>query len=219
VGPDLIYAGFQGFRSLSNSLQTLEARESDFGAKLDPLTNGWPGDDEVIGLYSTRRSQYLAARGSTIYVLSVNRERRRADWTTWTVPGGLTITDMVELNGELFFRAGNRVYQVAEGIDQDLIDGTLYDVPVRLETPDHTKGPHRKMIQRVYGLATEDTQLQLRIDGRNGRMQTLPGRYPAAGSVFATGMGRSFGFSIRDFVASADWRLSALWIEGSNLGN
>lgn len=128
---DLFYFSQGGFRSLKQNLLTGQFREGDLGARIQPLTKSI--DPTAVGsrpiaLWSQSRQQYLCAIGSTMYALTYSMEADKAvsGWTTWAMPA--VVEYIVELDGELYFRAGNTIYQAVKGGATTLENGYNFDL-------------------------------------------------------------------------------------------
>jgi hypothetical protein len=121
---DLFYFSRGGFRSLKQNLLTGQFREGDLGARIQPLTKDLdPLTSAPVALWSQARQQYLCAFGGTVFALTYSNQEKAlvSGWTTWTLPAA--VESMVELDGEVYFRAGTTIYQAIRGGDPTLETG------------------------------------------------------------------------------------------------
>ena len=117
IGGDLICFGPAGFSSLTTARDTGLADHGDIGEEIRSLTEEITGTDAVIALFSQRRSQYLAAYGTTVYVLNRYRGQSDPSWVKWTLP--VEVEAMAELNGVVYIRSGDTLYRLDDTVGRD----------------------------------------------------------------------------------------------------
>ncbi len=113
---DLFYFSRGGFRSLSRSLVTGDDLAEDIGAPIAELTKEATLADPV-GFWSEARSQYIAANGTTVYVLTYSPSKDTTGWTTWTLP--VAVEHIAENNGILYIRSGDTIYRFDPDAEAD----------------------------------------------------------------------------------------------------
>lgn len=106
---DPIYFARGGFRTMSITTVAGQTNDSDVGAPIYPETKTLDLTGlKPVAVWSSNRAQYMCAIGSTMYVYTNSPQSGRTGWTKYSLP--YTVTDMVELDGDVFIRAGNAVY-------------------------------------------------------------------------------------------------------------
>ncbi len=130
---DCIFLSASGFANLSTSASlsvanassssgvSSEARFAAIGERIKSLTSTIASTATPVSIWSQKRSQYLCAVGTTVYVYSVytNGQATGDFWTTWTLP--TTVDYMVEVDSVVYIRSGNTLYKL------DDTTGTDYD--------------------------------------------------------------------------------------------
>ncbi len=120
VAGDLFYFSQGGFRSLYTVLISGQLQEDDgMGAGIQPLTKlEDPTVTPPVALWSQTRGQYLCAFGSTVYVYRYSPKLKLTGWTTYEL-GDAAVTDMCELDGFVYLRAGTAVYRLDPAYDDN----------------------------------------------------------------------------------------------------
>ncbi len=119
---DLFYFTRGGFRSLHTQTVTGQIQENDdIGAPIDELSAQETGQASVA-LWSQSRGQYLCAFGSRVYAFRYSPMSKVMGWTTWEL--GATVDAMVELNGVMYIRSGDNLYDLKAGY----LDGSTWEV-------------------------------------------------------------------------------------------
>jgi hypothetical protein len=118
---DLFYFTRGGFRSLHTATVTGQIQEQDdIGGPIDKIAQQ-ETQTTAHALWSQRRAQYLCAFGTRMYAFRYSPKSKVMGWTIWEL--AVPVENMVELNGILYFRSGNKLYQfnpaaaVAENFD------------------------------------------------------------------------------------------------------
>lgn len=121
---DCIFLSASGFANLVTSASlslantvgasgvSSEARFAAIGERIKSLTAAITSTATVVALWSQKRSQYLCAVGTTIYVYSVytNAQATGDFWSVWTVP--TTVDYMCEAgDGFIYIRSGDTLYR------------------------------------------------------------------------------------------------------------
>lgn len=106
---DPIYFAQGGFRNLEVVAVTGQSNDSDIGAPIYPETKTLDLTGiKPVALWSSYRAQYMCAFGSTMYCYTNSPQSGRTGWTKYTLP--YSVTDMVELDGVVYVRAGDQIY-------------------------------------------------------------------------------------------------------------
>jgi hypothetical protein len=135
---DMFYFSEGGFQSLATQTQTGELREQGFGAPVRELTKRfitWD-PDEVVSLWSQARAQYLCAFNDEdtceVFAYKWLPAFNVSGFTRWRLP--VRVDYWAELNGILYIRSGDMVYQLSPDAFKDEIDGVQQLVDAWYET-------------------------------------------------------------------------------------
>lgn len=110
MGGQTVYFSNGGFRTVAAVAVTGEKNDSDIGANIYPETRNINVTVNVpISVWSPTRSQMLCAIGAVVYVYTNSPQSQVTGWTKYTLP--ITVTDMIELNGVVYLRAGTTIYK------------------------------------------------------------------------------------------------------------
>lgn len=130
---DMFYFSRGGFRSLSRSLVTGDNKAEDIGAKVADLTSGIDTTTyEPVSLWAESRSQFLAAFGTTVFVLTYSPSTDSVGWTTWELP--VPVEYMTENGSNLYIRSGDTVYVLDEAAEEDTAGPVSFDVALAFQT-------------------------------------------------------------------------------------
>lgn len=135
---DVFYYSEGGFRSLATQTVTGELREGDLGAAIRILTEEFKDIDPqmVKSLWSQARSQYICSftvgETSTVFVFTLSPSMQIAGWTRWELPIGVDY--MTELNGVLYIRHNDTVYEMNPLVDDDSILGVETEIDAYFDT-------------------------------------------------------------------------------------
>lgn len=171
---DVFYYARGGFQSLAQNTVTGQYREGSVGRKIQPLTKNLdPEATPPVALWSQARQQYLCAFGSTIYAYTFSRVSgdEISGWTTWELPAA--VESMVELDGDLYFRAGDVIYKADPTADTALESG--YDWEYRSQFLGQ-KTPHvNKQYNFLEVVQDGESEIALYDDPRNPDVAAIDG--------------------------------------------
>jgi hypothetical protein len=106
-----IYFAKGGFRNLETVAVTGQNNDADVGSNIYPLTKTLDlTGKKLVSVWSAIRAQYMCAIGDQMYVFTNSPNAGIQGWTTYTLPAGTNVTDMVELDGEVYYRSGSTIY-------------------------------------------------------------------------------------------------------------
>lgn len=164
---DLFYLSRGGFRDLRVAVVTGQPHEGGVGSKIQEATKDLDlTTSPPISLWSQARSQYLCAVGTKVFAYTLNPTNRIAGWTTWDLP--VSVTDLVEHDGELFVRSGNTVYKFVADVVYDH-GGVSIPYDARPQLLDG-KSSQRKRWNRIEVTQTGKTTLSYYLDEPTRRM-------------------------------------------------
>lgn len=121
VQNDLVLLTPKGIRSLGISGQSGNVQAGQFGKNIDPLViASIAGGLTPRGLFYPGTGQYWLCFGSTVYVMTHNGAKATS-WSMYTFPS--SIDYWTTLNGILYLRSGDLVWQVDEATLLDDVGG------------------------------------------------------------------------------------------------
>lgn len=130
VGGDLFFLSDFGFRSITTSKLLDKKEDVDVGSPIDPLAKA-----ALAALAGTPRSiyyygsgQYICAIDEELFVYSISRTSKIAAWSRYLLP--FTVDAVAELQGVLYLRSGDNVYQFSEDVYAD--NGVNFEVLLEL---------------------------------------------------------------------------------------
>lgn len=121
LASDLIFLAKQGFRSVLLVTLTNNLQDNDVGSAIDKLRTEILDTDDPTSIYYPTLGQLWVINGSKAYVYSFSRSVKIAAWAVFTFP--VTISDAAVLDGKLFVRSGDFVYEVLNTVFTD--DGVI----------------------------------------------------------------------------------------------
>lgn len=115
---DVFFASYDGIRSITTQSTTGNMIDVDVGSPIDSLVKAdyQPGDN-IRAFYFRGGGQYWCMKGAEAYVYSFSRTSKISAWSKYVFP--FAITDVTELDGDLYFRAGDTVYKLDENATTD----------------------------------------------------------------------------------------------------
>lgn len=166
---DTFFLSDVGFRSITLSSVSENLQDADVGSPIDALvvptltTNLNP-----ISVWYPRAGQFWCLIGTTAWVYTFSRVSKIAAWSQYEFP--FSVTAAASLNGQLYVRAGNVVYQVIDTQYTD--DGVLIDVDIELPYVDFKAPGALKQIIGIDALLEGTANAQIRYDPRNTALIT-----------------------------------------------
>lgn len=172
VSGDLYFLSDFGIRAIATQAYTALLYDVDIGAHVDELVKeeleAFTGEPHA--LFFQGGKQYLLALGQTVFVYTFSRVSRVSAWSKYTY--AFNIDYMAELNGELYFRAGDDVYLVDKEAFTD--DGTQFTVIVETAFDDFKKSGQLKHAVGFDIVMTGTASVEVLYDANNEASITLP---------------------------------------------
>lgn len=206
---DMFYYSRGGFRSLSRSLVTGDDTAEDLGAKIADLTRLESTTAVTpVAFWSEARSQYLAAFGTTVYVLTYSPSTETVGWTTWELP--VPAEHFAENNGILYIRSGDTVYRCEDNTDDDTAGAIAYDV---ITARQHFMQPGLKKRWKTLDIVQTGTSaVNFILDSNSDDVLDLPVGINTTDSTFdggAIGINRISNLLSLRFTGRYPWRLDS----------
>jgi hypothetical protein len=132
---DVFFYSIGGFRGLRTTTVEQELREGQLGEDIKPLTDlEIINDDNTVAVWLQSRGEWWIAvnrdNGTCrIYVLKYTPSRKLEDWSYFEIERNIDY--LVELDGVVYFRGGDKAYFFKDDCDADF--GTD-KIPWRFET-------------------------------------------------------------------------------------
>lgn len=166
---DVFFASYDGVRSITTQATTGSLIDVDVGSPIDSvLKPSLTPSAAVRSFYFRGGGQFWTMIGSTAYVYSFSRSSKISAWSRYTFP--FSITDVTEQDGDLFFRAGNTVYQFNESAYDDA--GTQVEVVVEFPFLDFQAPGTLKQIQGMDAVMVGTAGIAHRFDARTPALIT-----------------------------------------------
>lgn len=210
---DMIYLSRGGFRNLSTATVTGESNENEqLGTCIKTLTDLITDDERAVALWSQATSQYLCAIGTTVYALTYLVSENLMAWTTWELP--VAVDYMVELDGVLYIRSDDDVYQFTDEFETDE-GGVAITATVRTRNWSLGKGGRTNELMWLAYRQTGEASWKAIIDGVDMAARTYRSSPDTMRRVPIAGQGRQVAFEI---TATSAWRLDGFIVEYEKLG-
>lgn len=219
VAGDLYFLSDFGFRSITTQQLVARLDDLDIGSPIDslvrPVLRNLGGIPRAVYFYGT--GQYLCAIDRQMFVYSVSRTSKIAAWSRYELP--FAVDAMDELNGVLYLRSGDNVYQLDENAYTD--DGREYEVVLELPYMNF-KMPG--VLKRVYGIdlvIQGECYFSMGFDVRN--LEAATDEVRVVGNTYGGGLipvevtGTEFAPRFRN-VTNQPFQLDALTIYYETLG-
>ncbi len=127
---DVFFASYDGIRSITTQSTTGNMIDVDVGSPIDSLIKAdFSVGDDIRAFYFRGGGQYWVMKGASAYVYSFSRTSKISAWSKYVFP--FAITDVTELDGDLYFRAGETVYK----LDEDSATDAGVNFTVEIEFP------------------------------------------------------------------------------------
>lgn len=160
---DVFFASYDGIRSITTQSTTGNMIDVDVGSPIDSLVKPeFAPNADIRAFYFRGGGQYWVMKGSTAYVYSFSRTSKISAWSRYTFP--FAITDVTELDGDLYFRAGNTVYKLDENAYTD--SGVNFTVSIEFPYLDFKTPGVLKMIQGMDTVMVGSADMQIKFDSR-----------------------------------------------------
>ena len=160
---DVFFASYDGVRSITTQSTTGNLIDVDVGSPIDSVLKPvLTSSASVRSFYFRGGGQFWTMVGSTAYVYSFSRTSKISAWSRYTFP--FDITDVTEMNGDLYFRAGNTVYRFDESASNDA--GVVFDVAIEFPFLDFQAPGVLKMITGMDSVMVGEAEVSHRFDAR-----------------------------------------------------
>lgn len=219
VAGDLYFLGDFGFRSITTLQLVAKLADVDIGSPIDPIVR--PALLSITtpprAAYYYGTGQYICAIGNQLFVYSVSRTAKIAAWSRYYMP--FTVDAIAELQGALYFRSGDDVYQLNDLVNSD--SGAPFETLVELPYMDFKSPGQLKVITGVDLVMQGGCEFSIGFDGRDPLAITAPvrvnGNTRPGGMIPIVASGTEFSMRMRNFDTDA-FRLDALTVYYEVLG-
>lgn len=142
VGGDLYFMTSSGIRSVTIAGGSTNLAAGDIGTPIDPLVEQLlPVVESPSALYYPARGQYWVVMNDQVLVYSQAQASGVRAWSRYVFP--FTVEEKAILNGSLYVRSGDDVYEVSEAVyddDGDAYEGVIWWPHLDFGSPGQTKG-------------------------------------------------------------------------------
>lgn len=160
---DVFFASYDGIRSITTQSTTGNMIDVDVGSPIDSLIKAdFSVGDNVRAFYFRGGGQYWVMNGSMAYVYSFSRTSKISAWSKYEFP--FAITDVTELDGDLYFRAGDTVYKLDESATTDA--GVNFSVEVEFPYLDFKTPGVLKQVMGMDTVMIGSADMQIKFDSR-----------------------------------------------------
>ena len=161
---DVFFTSYDGVRSITTQSTTGSLIDVDVGSPIDAILKLiLTPSASVRSFYFRGGGQFWTMIGSQAYVYSFSRTSKISAWSHYTFP--FDITDVTEMNGDLYFRAGDTVYQFRE--DQYNDAGVIFDVAIEFAFLDFQSPGVLKMVSGMDAVMVGEATIAHRFDARD----------------------------------------------------
>jgi hypothetical protein len=166
---DVFFASYDGVRSITTQSTTGNLIDVDVGSPIDSVLKPvLTPSASVRSFYFRGGGQFWSMIGSAAYVYSFSRTSKISAWSRYVFP--FPITDVTEMNGDLFFRSGDTVYRFDEAQNDDA--GVVFDVTIEFAYLDFQAPGVLKMITGMDSVMVGEAEIAHRFDARNASLIT-----------------------------------------------
>ena len=172
---ELYFLTEQGVRSVSISAGSNNLQAGDVGTPVDSLIQAdLPGSDP-LAFYYPGGGQYWLVFGSKVYVYSQSRIGGIGAWSIYEYQNNIDYA--TQLDGKLYVRIGDQVWEVDEDNGQDGVD----PVPATVQWPwlDFGRPGVQKRLLGLDYVGSGDPQVSVGYDERNPATFTTPFTIPS----------------------------------------
>jgi hypothetical protein len=219
VAGDLYFLGDFGFRSITTLQLVSKLADVDIGSPIDtivrPALLGITTPPRAAYYYGT--GQYICAVGNQLFVYSLSRTAKIAAWSRYIMP--FTVDAITELQGVLYFRSADDVYQFTDQVNAD--SGAAYEVLLEMPYMDFKSPGQTKIIYGIDTVMEGTCEFSIGFDGQDPLAVTAPvrvqGNTRGKGVVPIVASGTEFSPRFRNY-DNLPYRLDALTIYYDVLG-
>lgn len=219
VAGDLYFLSDYGFRSITTMQLIAKLSDIDIGSPIDdlvrPAIRASSSTPRATYFYGT--GKYMCAIDRQVFVYAVSRTAKIAAWSRYELP--TAVDAWAELEGMLYIRSGDTVYQLDEDGYTD--DGELFEVAVQIPWMNF-KSPG--VLKQIYGIdIAMEGECLLSIGTDAGRPDAFTEEVRIIGNTYGGGLipvmcsGTEFSFRFRN-ITDKPFRLDALTVHYNTLG-
>ena len=168
---DVFFASFDGVRSITTQSTTGNLIDVDVGSPIDSvLKPELTVSANVRAFYFRGGGQYWLMKGAKAWVYSFSRTSKISAWSYYEFP--YAITDVTEMDGDLYFRAGDSVYKLDETAYSDA--GVEFEVSIEFPYLDFKTPGVLKQIISMDTVMVGEASMQIKFDARQQEFITPP---------------------------------------------
>jgi hypothetical protein len=169
---DVFFLSPGGVRTITRQASTESLVDSDVGSPIDYelLRNTFIDVSKARAQYYRGAGQYWLYQGAKAVVFTFSRSSKISAWSVYEFPFSLDWID--ELDGELYVRSGDEVYQLDRETWTD--NGTPYEVLIETPFVDFKSPGVDKMIYALDAVLTGTGEISHRFDPRQPQLLTSP---------------------------------------------
>jgi hypothetical protein len=214
---DMFYFNRGGFRSMARSSTNGDDLAEDIGAKIAALTSVQSTAITPVSVWSESRSQYLAAFGTSVYVMTYSPANKTVGWTTWTLP--VQVDHWAELDGILYIRSGVGIYKFDPSVVNDTAGSVNFEVVPAFQAYGYPG--RKKRWDSLDVVQTGASKLNFLIDATEPTVTELSAPINIVGTTFQKGkigINRTCDFLSLRFTGTAIWTLDSAILTAKVLG-
>lgn len=160
---DVFFCSYDGVRSITTQSTTGNLIDVDVGSPIDKAISPYlTPSANVKAFYFRGGGQFWIMIGAQAYVYSFSRTAKISAWSRYEF--SYEITAVTELNGELYFRAGDSVYRFDKEATTDA--GVIFPVTVEFPYLDFQSPGVLKMIRGMDAVMVGECDIAHRFDAR-----------------------------------------------------
>ena len=168
---DVFFSSFDGVRSITTQSTTGNLIDVDVGSPIDSvLKPELTVSANVRAFYFRGGGQYWLMKGAKAWVYSFSRTSKISAWSYYEFP--YAITDVTEMDGDLYFRAGDSVYKLDENAYTDA--GVDFEVSIEFPYLDFKTPGVLKQIISMDTVMVGEAAMQIKFDARQPEFITPP---------------------------------------------
>jgi hypothetical protein len=168
---DVFFASYDGIRSITTQSTTGNMIDVDVGSPIDSLVKkNFSAGDDIRAFYFRGGGQFWVMKGSFAYVYSFSRTSKISAWSKYEFP--FAITDVTELDGDLYFRAGDTVYKLDDNAYTDA--GVNFSIGIEFPYLDFKTPGVLKQIVGMDAVMVGTGDFSIKFDARQPDFVTPP---------------------------------------------